>query len=140
VPKIFYSNVKFRLGKTSNIKDWIVQVIRSEGKKAGDLSFFFVDDREIEEINSEFLKNNYSTDVIAFNYGKGDIISGEVYMSIDTIKRNSKIYRTKFKEEILRVMIHGVLHLIGYKDKEEIEKGRMKEKEDYYLERIIGGS
>ncbi len=140
MPKIFYSNVKFRLGKTSNIKDWIVQVIRSEGKKAGDLSFFFVDDREIEEINSEFLKNNYSTDVIAFNYGKGDIISGEVYMSIDTIKRNSKIYRTKFKEEILRVMIHGVLHLIGYKDKEEIEKGRMKEKEDYYLERIIGGS
>jgi len=137
VPKIYYKNVKFRLGKTSNIKDWIVQVIRSENKRAGDLNFFFIGDDEMKEINLEFLKHEYTTDVIAFNYGHKDIISGEIYMSIKTIRRNSKIYKTRLKDEVLRVMIHGVLHLIGYNDGEKVERRMMKEKENYYLELIV---
>lgn len=136
VPKIYYRNVKFRLGKTKDIKNWIVQVIRSEGKRTGDLSFFFLPDKDLREINSEFLDHDYNTDVIAFDYGSGAAVSGEIYMSIETIKRNSSVYGTRLKEEILRVMIHGTLHLIGYDDKDEAGRKEMRRKEDYYLSKM----
>lgn len=136
VPKIYYRNVKFRLGKTKDIKNWIVQVIRSEGKRTGDLSFFFLPDKDLREINSEFLDHDYNTDVIAFDYGSGGTVSGEIYMSIETIKRNSSVYGTRLKDEILRVMIHGTLHLIGYNDKDEAGKKEIHSREDYYLSKI----
>jgi len=133
LPKIYYKNVKFRLGKTKDIKNWIVQVIRSEGRRTGDLNFFFMTDTEQREINREFLGHDYYTDVIAFNYSRGGTISGEIYMSIDTIRKNSQIYGTRLREEILRVMLHGTLHLLGYEDKNEAGKRQIRRKEDYYL-------
>jgi rRNA maturation RNase YbeY len=136
VPKIYYRNVKFRLGKTKDIKNWIVQVIRSEGKRTGDLSFFFLPDKDLREINSEFLEHDYNTDVIAFDYGSEGTVSGEIYMSIETIRRNSTVYGTRIKEEILRVMVHGTLHLIGYDDSDEAARKEMSAKEDYYLSKM----
>jgi rRNA maturation RNase YbeY len=136
VPKIYYRNVKFRLGKTKDIKNWIVQVIRSEGKRTGDLSFFFLPDKDLREINRQFLEHDYNTDVIAFDYGSAGTVSGEIYMSIETIRRNSTVYGTRIKEEILRVMVHGTLHLIGYDDSDEAARKEMSAKEDYYLSKM----
>jgi len=137
VLKIFYKDVKFRLRKTREIKNWIVQVIRSEGKEPGDLSFIFVDDKYIRKINKEFLDHDYYTDVVAFDYGERNIINGEIYLGIETIRKNTKLYKTKLRNEILRVMIHGVLHLAGYEDKNEMESEKMRKKEDMYVNEFI---
>lgn len=136
MPKIYYKDVKFRLRKTKEIKDWIIKVIRSEGMEPGDLSFIFISDAEIKEINKEFLKHNYNTDVIAFDYREGNIINGEVYISIDTIKRNAKRFNSQLISEIMRVMIHGILHFVGYNDKNEIMQREMRERENLYLDRF----
>ncbi|MEA1887321.1 MAG: rRNA maturation RNase YbeY [Bacteroidota bacterium] len=135
-PKIYYKDVKFRLGRTKEIKNWIVQVIRSEKKVPGDLSFIFVGDSYIKEINEEFLNHDYRTDVIAFDNGQKNIISGEIYLGIDTIVRNAGIYDTGIKNEVMRVMVHAVLHLIGYDDRDEVRKDEMREKEDLYLDKF----
>ncbi len=137
MPKIYYKDVKFRLRKTKDIKDWIVQVIRFEEKEPGDLSFIFASDKSIREINMEFLQHNYNTDVIAFDYKKGDVISGEIYLSIDTIRKNAEQYKNTILNEVLRVMVHGVLHIIGYDDKSDIEKRKMKNMEDIYLDEFL---
>jgi len=134
VPKIYYKNVKFRLRKTREIKNWIVQVIRSEEKEPGDLSFIFASDKYIKEINKEFLNHNYNTDVIAFDYKKGNVINGEIYLGINKIRKNAVQYKNTILNEVLRVMVHGVLHIIGYDDKTEIEEKKMKKMEDIYLE------
>ncbi|MFO7754582.1 MAG: rRNA maturation RNase YbeY [Bacteroidales bacterium] len=131
--KIYYRNVKFRLGKTKGIKDWIEEVIRMEEKEPGDLSFIFIDDKEILKINREFLKHDYYTDVIAFDYHRGNIIEGEVFLSIDTIRRNSALFSKSLKDEILRVMVHAALHLVGYNDDDKKRKDIMREAEDKYL-------
>lgn len=134
MPKIYYKNVKFRLRKTREIKNWIVQVIRSEEKEPGDLSFIFASDKYIKEINKEFLNHNYNTDVIAFDYKKGNVINGEIYLGINKIRKNAVQYKNTILNEVLRVMVHGVLHIIGYDDKTEIEEKKMKKMEDIYLE------
>lgn len=137
MPKIYYKDVKFRLRKTKDIKDWIVQVIRSEEKEPGDLSFIFASDKYIREMNMEFLQHNYDTDVIAFDYKKGNVISGEIYLGINTIRKNAVQYRNTILNEVLRVMVHGVLHIIGYDDKNDIEKRKMKNMEDIYLDEFL---
>lgn len=134
--KIFYKDVKFRLRKTKEIKNWIMQVIRSEKKEPGDLFFIFVNDKYIRQINKEFLEHDYYTDVIAFDYREGEIINGEIYIGIETVRRNTKIYGSTLRNEILRVMIHGVLHLIGYNDKNEVEKKEIGRKEDEYINKF----
>ncbi len=131
---IYYRDVKFRLGKTKDIKQWIGEVIRAEGKRPGDLSFIFVGDSEILEINREFLEHDYYTDVIAFDYHSGDIVDGEIYLSIDTIRKNALIYSKRLKDEVLRVMVHGTLHLTGYSDNDHRQKSIMSRAEDKYLE------
>ncbi len=138
--KIYYRDVKFRLGRTRDIKQWIGEVIRTEGRKPGDLAFIFVDDNEILEINREFLEHDYFTDVIAFDYCSGDIIDGEIYLSIETIRRNARTYSKCIKEEILRVMVHGTLHLTGYSDNEQEQKSIMSKAEDRYLEKYKEGN
>ena len=137
-PKIYYKDVKFRLRKTKEIKNWIIQVIRSENKEPGDLYFIFTPDNYMIEINREFLKRDYYTDVIAFDYSEENKINGEIYIGIETVKRNAKIYKTYFINEVVRVMLHGVLHLLGYDDKEEYERKKMKEMENLYMKEIAG--
>lgn len=135
-PKIYYRNVKFRLGRTRDIKKWIRQVIRSEKKIPGDLSFIFVNDNYIKEINKEFLKHDWSTDVIAFDNSHGNIVNGEIYLGIETIIANSRVYKTGIRNEVMRVMVHGVLHLIGYDDGEIEGKEEMRKREDLYLNKF----
>jgi probable rRNA maturation factor len=132
--KIFYDEMDFRLKGWSQVKKIIEKVISEEGKNSGDLYFILTDDKTVRKINVEFLNHNYYTDVISFNNSWDDEISGEIYMSIDTIKRNAVNYNVSLKEELVRVLIHGVLHLCGYEDKNDIEKSEMTKREDHWLD------
>ncbi len=134
--KVYYDGVKTRIRGSGAIKSLIVKVIRSENRTPGDLDFIMTDDRRILEINKEFLSHDYFTDVIAFNYNKGRTVNGEIYISIDTVKNNATNYKVSFNDEILRVMIHAVLHLCGYNDGTGVEKERMREKEDFWLSKL----
>ncbi len=102
----------------------------------GDLIFIVTDDREIRKINKEFLKHNYNTDVIAFNYNEGNILNGEIYISIETVKKNSVNYKVSCTEEFIRVMIHGTLHLCGYDDKSSVERKIMIQKGEDWISGI----
>lgn len=137
--RIFYDGIKFRLKGTGRIKEFICKVITDANKKPGDLIFIFTGDVRIKEINQEFLGHNYYTDVISFDYREGDFINGEIYISIDTVRSNSKIYKSGIFEEAMRVMIHGTLHLLGYRDDSEEEKGKMIDKQEEVLKRFTEG-
>ena len=116
---------------------WLNSVVKNENKSIGKISVIYVDDNYLLDINIKYLKHNYFTDIITFNYNQGLNISGDLYISIDTIKSNAEFYDTNFKNELLRVIVHGVLHLLGYNDCEESEKIVMREREDFYLNRIL---
>jgi len=133
---IFYDEIKYRLAGSSNVKKLIEKVIRNEGKIPGDLSFIITSDINLININREFLKHDYFTDVIAFNDSDNNTICGEIYISIETVERNSVNYKTSLKNELTRVMIHGTLHLCGYEDDTEMKKALMSEKEDGWLKKL----
>ena len=136
--RIFYEEVKYRIRNSRELKKYIEKVIREERKVPGDLNFILTNDDKIKRINREFMGRNYTTDVIAFNYNEGKTINGELYVSLETVFKNSKIYGVSFRKEVIRVIIHGVLHLCGYNDKESSESIAMKEKEEEYLNDYIG--
>ena len=123
--------------KKRKISNWIKKVIESEGKHFGDISFIFCSDTYLLEINKKYLKHFYYTDVITFDYVVGNIVSGDVFVSIDRIKENSQIYEVTIESELHRVLVHGVLHLLGYIDKDTKSKEMMTFKEDYYLKMQI---
>jgi len=131
--KIFYDQVKFRIQKSKSVLDLIEKVIRSENKVPGDLNFIITSDRIVKEINKEFLKHNYFTDVITFDYNRKNKIMGDILISIDTVRRNAVKYNQDFMTEIIRVIIHGVLHLSGYEDKSDKDKQTVRAMEELYL-------
>ena len=116
-----------------NSAKWLKNVITIENKKLGDIVFVFCNDTYLLEKNIEFLKHNTLTDVITFDYCKGDEISGDILISLDRVKENSKIFKVNFFNELDRVMVHGLLHLLGYKDKTKTDSKLMKSKENFYL-------
>ena len=111
----------------------IEKVIGEKEKISGDLNFIITNDETLRKINIQFLGHDYDTDVISFNYCSGNIINGEVYVSIDTVKENAKKYNVSLNMEIRRVFIHGILHLLGYDDKTKKQKADMKKMEDIWL-------
>lgn len=114
------------------IKTWIKAIIESSGKSIGDINYIFCSDEYILKINLEYLNHDYFTDIITFNYCNENIISGDIFISIDTVNNNANEFGTK-DTEIFRVMIHGILHLIGFDDNIEIDKKIMREEEDKAL-------
>jgi rRNA maturation RNase YbeY len=135
--RIFYDETKFRLKVWRKTRQIINSIIGEENKRAGNINFIITNDKTLRKINVQFLEHDYNTDVIAFNYTDVDIINGEIYLSLETIKRNSINYNVSLKMEILRVMIHGVLHLVGYDDKSEEESIQMRRMEERWLSLFI---
>jgi len=134
--KFFNEETKYHLKDRIRLKKWINSVIHSEQNESGVINFIFTSDNYLLNINKEYLSHNYYTDIVTFNYCEKNIINGDVFISIETVKNNSTRFDVTFIEELYRVMIHGILHLIGYDDKSDEEKVVMKEKENYYLERL----
>ena len=118
------------------LKKWLAKVAEEERKRVGELCFIFCSDSYLLNINQRFLSHNYYTDVITFDYSEADYISGDVFISVDTVRVNAKEYAQAFESELFRVMVHGVLHLCEYKDHSDEEKQQMRAKEDYYLAKL----
>lgn len=114
-------------------KKWLNQVISNEDKEEGDITYIFCDDDYLLEKNIRFLNHNTLTDVITFDYCEGNSVSGDIFISIERVKENSEVFKVDFLTELNRVMVHGLLHLLGYKDKTEKESNLMRKKENYYL-------
>ncbi len=123
--QVFYDEVKFRLRKATSIKKFLEKVIRNENKIPGDLNFVFTGDQQLREINKVYLGHDYFTDVISFDNNAGNNLNGEIYISIERVKENARNYNVKLSEEVLRVMVHGILHLCGYRDDETKKKEEM---------------
>ncbi|MBR6211836.1 MAG: rRNA maturation RNase YbeY [Bacteroidales bacterium] len=119
-------------GKTLNNR-WLRMVAGSEVRRVGDISIIFCSDNYILDVNMRYLQHDYFTDIITFDYCEGDRLSGDLFISVDSVRENALYYGTTFEDELNRVMVHGVLHLIGYDDHTEEEKKVMRSKEDYYL-------
>jgi len=119
--------------KRREATDWIKKVATQYQKKAGDIVCVFCSDAEILRINNQYLKHDYYTDIITFDYSDGDVLSGDLFISLDTIKSNAEKYETNYTEELYRVIIHGVLHLCGFNDKTSEDVKCMRQKEDESL-------
>jgi len=121
---------KLKKRKSTN---WIKDTIQTEGKRVGDISFIFCSDNYLLEVNKNYLDHDYFTDIITFDYVEGFLISGDIFISVDRVLDNSVEFKTTFENELNRILIHGVLHLLGYKDKDKKDKLLMTEKENIYL-------
>ena len=115
------------------LKQWIKLVIENNNKKVGEIAYIFCSDEQLLEINKEFLNHDYYTDIITFDYSETDVVSGDMFISIDRIKDNAKILGVAYQEELHRVIIHGILHLLWNKDKTETESENMRKLEDECL-------
>ena len=131
--RIYYDETNFRFRGWKKTVKIIQEVIAKEEKISGELNFIITNDKNLREINVEFLEHDYNTDVISFNYNNGNSINGEVYVSLDRVKENSLNYNVSLKNELFRVIIHGVLHLLGYNDSSEEERSEMRKLEDYWM-------
>lgn len=112
------------------IKEWIIEIIKSENKKLGQIVFNFCNDEELLKINKQYLKHNFYTDIISFDYSIKNKISGDIYISMDRVYDNSFTHKTLTSDELYRVLSHGILHFCGYKDKTEAESFTMRIKEN----------
>jgi rRNA maturation RNase YbeY len=125
----------YKITSKNALKAWIEQVVEKEEAEIGQLNFILCSDEYLRELNNKYLQHNYYTDVLTFEMDdNGERITGDIFISIDRIKENSKKFEESVWKELKRVMLHGVLHLLGYNDKTLIEKRRMTEREELYLE------
>ncbi len=111
-------------------------LIKKELKEAGDITVIFCSDEYLLEMNKEYLNHDYYTDIITFDYVEGNVISGDLFISVDRVKDNAVQFDSTLLKELYRVVFHGTLHLVGYKDKTEDEKVVMRSKEDFYLSEV----
>lgn len=135
ISEISFNNVDldYSLRSKTLLKNWIISAIKKEKKKPGNISFNFSSDDYLLKVNREHLNHDYYTDIITFDFCEDNIISGDIYISIDRVKDNAKLMKKTISNELHRVIIHGVLHLCGYKDKKPVDAKQMRDKEDYYL-------
>lgn len=125
--------------KKREVTAWIKAVAASYGRKVGEIGYLFVDDEKILEVNNEYLGHNYYTDIITFDYDEGDVINGDMVISLDTVRTNAEQFGKEYDEELYRVIIHGILHLCGIDDKGPGEREIMEAAENKALEMYIKG-
>ena len=126
----FNYETDFELHNESDFSKWISAVILSENKKEGEINYIFCDDDYLLEINQQYLEHDTLTDIISFDYSVGNEINGDIFVSVERVKENASDYKVTFDEEIQRVLVHGILHYCGYKDKTEADELVMRAKEE----------
>ncbi len=129
----FFSETNFELSHSKQITVWISNIIKHHNKEEGELIYIFVDDEYLLKLNKQFLQHDTLTDIISFDNTLGNLIAGEIYISIPRVKENASLYNQTFIDELHRVMIHGVLHFIGFGDKTQNQQKIMQEQENAAL-------
>lgn len=129
----FLEDCNFKFRYKAITKKWLKLVAESEIRRIGDINIIFCSDNYILDVNQKYLQHDYFTDIITFDYCSKDILSGDLFISIDSVEENSVEYGSEFEDELNRVIVHGLLHLIGYDDHCDEDIVVMRKKEDYYL-------
>ncbi|WP_066223066.1 rRNA maturation RNase YbeY [Formosa haliotis] len=132
----FNYETDFELANETSLANWIHATILEEGCKEGEINYIFCDDDYLHKLNVEFLDHDTLTDVISFDYSVGKELHGDIYISVERVKDNASDFGTDFVDELNRVIIHGVLHYCGYKDKSDEDAKQMRSKEDFYLSKL----
>lgn len=133
---LFHKECDFQINKAESISNWLAQTAENENKLIGNINYIFCDDQYLLKKNKDYLKHDTLTDIITFDYSKEDTLSGDIFISVERVKENAVIFAQPFQEELKRVMVHGLLHLLAYKDKTEDEAKIMRKKENFYLSKF----
>jgi probable rRNA maturation factor len=133
----FNYETSFSLEDETKISSWISQTIVSEGFKLEEINYIFCDDEYLHKLNVEFLNHDTLTDIISFDYSVGKIIQGDIFISVERVKDNAEDFKVSFLDELHRVIVHGVLHYCGYKDKSDADAKTMRDKENHYLNQLV---
>lgn len=126
-------NIEFKLKNKAHLKKWIAEVANKEKRVIGNINYIFTNDEDLLKTNIQFLKHNTYTDIITFDYSESKKISADIFISVERVKDNSEKLKTHYDEELRRVIIHGVLHLCGYKDKSKVDSAKMRKQENKAL-------
>ena len=126
----FNYETDFELDNEEQYEDWISRIIESEGFDVGEINYIFCDDEYLHKINVEYLDHNTLTDIISFDYTVGNLIQGDIFVSVERVQDNANDFNVSFEEELKRVLSHGVLHYCGYKDKSPEDEALMRSKEE----------
>ena len=129
----FFYHTDFFLSNEKKVADWLLAVLVNEGAEIFSIDYSFVDKKQMIKINKKHLNHNYLTDVLAFNYSEDSTIQGDVFVSEEMVRANAQEYSQSFSDELLRVMLHGLLHLCGHNDKTPEQQNRIRGLEDKYL-------
>ena len=132
----FQNTSKFKVKDLRKKKIWLNSISNSEGKEIGNLNFLFVDDKEMLKYNKKYLQHESYTDIITFDNSLNNKIAGDIVISLERVNENAKYYQVSYNYELERVMAHGLLHLLGYNDKNKEEKKIIRKKENYYLKNL----
>ena len=132
--EFFTEDIEFHLQSPAKLRNWVEKVIELENHIPGDINYIFTSDEYLLSVNLKYLNHNSYTDIITFDQSSDPLtIAGDIFISVQRVRSNSEHYQQSFEQELKRVMIHGILHLIGYKDKSLEEKAEMRKKEEAYL-------
>lgn len=133
----FNAVTDFSLDNEEQLKNWLASVIKSEDYKEGEINVILCSDEYLLKLNQQFLDHDTYTDIISFDYRVGKELHGDIYISVDRVEENAETYQVEFSHELSRVMVHGVLHFCGYKDKSSKDQKRMRAKENHYLDLLF---
>ena len=140
--RFYTQDIRFEFKKKLPVRRWLRFVAESELRRLGELSVIFCSDHDLLDLNLKYLGHDYFTDIITFDYCEGKTLSGDLFISIDSVRENAEHYGASFEDELDRVIVHGLLHLVGYDDHSEEEIAQMRAKENYYLSlrQVVFGS
>lgn len=132
----FSEQIEFTLNNPIEIRNWIFNVVKDRNLTPGTINYIFCDDAYLLNLNQQYLDHDTLTDIITFDYAKDNVISGDIFISIERVTENAESLNITFNDELKRVIIHGILHLCGFHDKTEKEMSQMRKMEDHYLSRL----